>query len=287
MASLGIWVSASVGRSSLARSSVSSPHRRPTASMCSGSLSRSPARSRRSSPTTPCFHPFAHGDRPRSYAVSAGLSPGQLRRRVRFPTRGSRGNVAWHTTEQPFDPVAVFEARQRAGDDLTSRCQACQTLPHRRKRHAHLFSDFRIEPLAVFLEAMQNIDQCQHSCNGTQSVGRLLLKAAIAPQTIPPAFCPKLPRTPRLALLPRTGAPSRRRRRELQRLCPLGAFPPIDRRIPAGLRRGLARSPACSVRGVPCRRACRTTAAFLPHWLPKGDSGSRHRPTRSPPPRAP
>jgi len=52
----------------------------------------------------------------------------------------------------------MFEAGQIAHDDLPRRCQAGKFLAHDSKRHARLLGNLQVEPLTVFLQALQDFE---------------------------------------------------------------------------------------------------------------------------------
>ena len=64
----------------------------------------------------------------------------------------------------------MLEASQIAGDDVARRRQFGETLAHLRKRHAGLLGDFQVESLTVFLEAIEDFDQCGHQWKGEATV---------------------------------------------------------------------------------------------------------------------
>lgn len=81
-----------------------------------------------------------------------------LRRRLRLSTGCQRRDIARHAALHRFNPFAVFEADQIAGDNRPRSGQAGEPLAHRGKRHAHFLGNLQIEPLTVFLQALQDFD---------------------------------------------------------------------------------------------------------------------------------
>ena len=89
-------------------------------------------------------------------------NPRRLRRRLCLSAGCQWRDIARHAALHRFNPFAVFEADQVARDNRARSCQAGKPLAHRCKRHAHLLGNFQIEPLTVFLQALQDFDHGGH-----------------------------------------------------------------------------------------------------------------------------
>src|SRR5689334_9463086 len=76
----------------------------------------------------------------------------------RLAAGGQRWNIAGYAALPGLDPLAFFEPRQMAGDDRAGRGQRGEAFAYRRQGHAGLSGNFQIEPLTVFLEAIEDFD---------------------------------------------------------------------------------------------------------------------------------
>src|SRR5438128_604729 len=101
--------------------------------------------------------------RTRDLARATTEAAWKLRRGLCFPAGRQRRNISRHPALQRFDPLSLFETGQVASDDSARGGQAGKLLADYGKRHARLFGDLRIEPLTIFLQALQDFSHAAHS----------------------------------------------------------------------------------------------------------------------------
>ena len=80
------------------------------------------------------------------------------RRRLRFSSRRERRNVTRDAALPGIETLASLEAGQAAHDHFARGGEIGKLLAHRGNRQMHLLGDLRIEPLAVFSQAVQHFN---------------------------------------------------------------------------------------------------------------------------------
>ena len=81
-----------------------------------------------------------------------------LSRCLCLSTGGPRRDVTRNAALPRVDALAMFEAGQTARRDFARSGQAGKAQANRCKRHADLLGDLQIEPLTVFLQALEDFD---------------------------------------------------------------------------------------------------------------------------------